>query len=149
MRGHRWRCERPRRRGRVTGPRMLSLRLAVHVAVARLDRPGLVQYRTTTEYSASHRPATRASEQRPRQTLLCCVPRPHRSTLHASRLIDTRPRRNVARISRNSNVHLARRPATEWRRGAGRATRAQLSRRLPLRALLVPPSPFIVLGSGS
>lgn len=49
---------------------------------ARLDRPGLVQYRTCTEYSASHRPSTRARDKGRRS---CAAPSGRRRSfnLHA------------------------------------------------------------------
>lgn len=55
---------------------MLSAWIAVFDGRARLDRPGLVQYRTQTEYSTSHRPSTRAS--RTKDAAATPAPRPIR-----------------------------------------------------------------------
>lgn len=149
---------------------MLSAWIAVFDGRARLDRPGLVQYRTQTEYSTSHRPATRAS--RTKDAAAAPAPRPIR-VLRRFVASDGRAPPNTwmntsfitwkfevthssqtecyARISREHNfasVCSPRRSATEWRAVRG-ATRAQLSRRLPPRARRTLRRPFIVLGSGS
>jgi hypothetical protein len=84
---------------------------------ARLDRPGLVQYRTYTEYSASHRPSTRASQTK---DAAAPAPRPAPPQITASTLELTHDsqRNIVTRAIRGDGVV----------RGAGKATRAQLAR---------------------
>lgn len=134
---------------------MLSAWIAVFDGRARLDRPGLVQYRTLTEYSTSHRPSTRAS--RTKDAAAAPAPRPARVLRWFVASVRTRSskytneyficnlkvwshslesngmlRAYFTRVS-IADVFSPRRSATEWREVRG-ATRAQLSRRLPPRA---------------
>lgn len=142
--------------------------IAVFDGRARLDRPGLVQYRTHTEYSASHRPSTRASRTKDGAPLLiCAAPAAFRRfdasasrrqltlrSIHYNKSLNSRTRAqlHVTRVFREWRNNRA--PITTvddgMAGGAGRATCAQLSRRLPpFASLAYPRRPFIVLGSGS
>lgn len=129
-----------RRAGRLTGSRAPRM-LGPSSGRARLDRPGLVQYRTTTEYSPSHRPATRASRTKD-EPLLC------RARTRA-RQLDSNAR-NVSRVDRpaDADVPLGGRRRNGAKRGACDARAAVAPSSPPLARLPPRPLPQTLYRSG-
>lgn len=151
---------------------MLSAWIAVFDGRARLDRPGLVQYRTLTEYSASHRPATRATRaSRTKDAAAAPAPRPTRPST-VRRLRATRSSKYVNEYfiynlkvwshALESNgmlrAYFTRELSRTYARRGGRrrnGARCGERRARSCRAVFPPARrrtlrrPFIVLGSGS